>query len=135
LRLCGGGGVQVVGLKLFRSHAFQQKGQQVDLVLFCQSSKNPLKLCDVGSTVIGRQFHSDQQGLGVSLFDLHENIVEVAFDVRRAEAAQAVIRAEFHDDDGRAILLQQSGQTLPSAQRGFSADAGIDELEPGATAI
>lgn len=126
--------MQVVCLKLFRRHAFQQKGQQADPVRFRQSGENILKLCDVGSTIIGRQFHACQQRLGVDMLDLQDHLVQIAFDVRRAEAAQAVVCAEFHDDDGRAILFQQSGKALSSAQRGLAADAGIDDFEPGATA-
>ena len=121
--------MQVVGLELFRRDALQQKRQQRDLVSFRQSGKYVLELRDVGFAVIGRQLHADQQDFGFSLFDLRENIVQVAFDIRRAEAAQAVIRAEFYDDDSRTILFQQLGKPLTPAQRSFSADAGIDDVE------
>ena len=69
------------------------------------------------------------------LIDLHQDLVQVALDVRCAETAQAVVRAQLDDYDRRTVLQQQPGQALPPAQRSLATDAGVNNFEFGAPVI
>ena len=126
LRLCDG--VQIIGLELFRRDTFQKKRNQSHVVSLRQFGVQRFEAGGIVRAVIGWQLHAQQQYLSVCLARLLDKGSEVGFDVRDGCAAQAVIGAEFEDNDAGVVLAKCRGYALASACSGFATDAGIDYL-------
>lgn len=131
VRLCGGGRMQIVGQELFCGNTFEQKRQQRSAVFFCQAREYILKLRDVSCAIIGRQFHADQQHLGLRAFCSFNYVVQIRLGVFDGGAAQPVVRAERHDHDSGAMLLQCPADALLPTRGGFAADAGVHDIKAG----
>ena len=133
--LCGGNRMQVVSLELICGNAFQQEWQHQDAILVREARIDIMELRDVGFSVIRRQPNADQQHFGAGALRLFDDVAQIGLDVPDGSAAQPVIRAEFHDHDSRAMLLQCLGDALPPAGGGLAADAGVHDAESGLRAL
>ncbi len=121
-------GMQVIGLELFRRDTFQQERQHCHAVTLCQFWIQGFEAGGIIQAVIRRQLHAEQQHLGSAAARLLDECSEVGFDVGDGRAAQAIIGAEFEDDDAWLMLAQGCLQASQPAGGGLAADAGVDDL-------
>lgn len=91
-----------------------------------------LEASGIGRTVIGRQAHADQHYFDVAVSGLGDDMIEVVVHVLEWQTAQAVVPAQFHDEDIRVMPVQQWRNAVASPGGGFSADAGVDDPTGGA---
>lgn len=105
--------------------ALHQKRRQRQFVLFCQFQKRFVELACVGVAVVGRHAHANQQHLCLGLLAGADNGFEIFAHGVDAETAQAVVGAERKQHDGRFVLRQCAVDTVKSAERCFTGDAGI----------
>ncbi len=120
--------MQIVRLELVCSNTFKHEREQYNMVFFGKAWKHPVKLCSVGFAVIGWHPHAEQQYLGTCRLALPYDVVQIGLDHRDGRSAQAVIGAQFKNDDGGMMLAQCLGYALAAAGGCLAADAGVDNL-------
>ena len=85
-------------------------GHEGDVVFGGQVAKDLLEGVDVVCAVVGRESDASEQDLDVGCFEGGQHLVEVAAGLVRRQAAQAVVAAEFDDDDFR--VQEQDGTDI-----------------------
>jgi len=70
-----------------------------DVVLGCQVAKDAIEGIDVFLAIVGRQGDAGEQDFNVRAFERGQHLVEVAAGLVGGQTAEAVVAAEFDDDD------------------------------------
>ena len=122
--------MNAVGLKQFGpiTDAREKERHQCDLF----SLRNPLetrgKLFAVGTTVVGRHHHAEQQRLRADLFRRLDHGAKILLGAGQRQAAQGVIAAKLDHDHRRLMPFKQLRQPRLAAGGGLAADAGVDHF-------
>ena len=87
-----------------------------------------MELAGIGWAVIRRNPHPDQQDRGPRLLRREHDGFEVATDVGDRQATQAIVAAQFDDDDRRSMRGQGPGQPGQGAAGRLAARTGIDDM-------
>ena len=128
-RLCRGARMYAVGLHQGRvagGYALEKTGQVMDPGFAAHGFEDLLKTGVVGRAEIGRHAHSDEQNGHRLLFSQLHHLAQVIGALGKTKPAQAIVAAEFDDQVGGIVLIQQTGQPLQSTESRFAANAGID---------
>jgi len=107
-------------------HTVQQERDQFGSELDGQQRKSLAELFGISDAVIGRYSHAEQQHTRLGFPASLDNGGEIALHVLDRQAAQAVVGAEFEDDDGRLVFGEGRRDAAQPATGGFAADTGID---------
>lgn len=123
-----GGGVDSVGL-YGSGHGvdvFIKHGQKRNVIARGDLVVHEVELMDVGGAVVGRERDAGEQDPGMGGEQAGDDVFEIAFCDRQRQAAEAVVAAEFDDDDG-GVHGEDAGQAVDTVLAGVAADAGIDD--------
>jgi hypothetical protein len=86
-----------------------------------------LERLGVFGSVVGRQLHAEQQHARPAFLSLLDDAAEVLLHLRDRQAAQAVVRAQLHDEHGGLVLLQGLPDARSAAAAGIARDARVDD--------
>ena len=123
-----GGGMNAVGLD-GSGHGVDvgvEHGQERDVIARGDLMIHEVELMNVGGAVVGRERDAGEQDFGVRGEQAGDYGFEVAFGDAEGQAAQAVVAAEFDDDDG-GVHGEDAGQAVDGIFGGVAADAGVDD--------
>jgi hypothetical protein len=128
-RLRRGGRMDAVVLEktIVGGDGLQEKRHAGHAVLPRQFIEQRLERCRVGSPVIGRYFHAEQQNPGTRLLRTADDGVQVASNVGNRQSTQPVIAAEFDDHHRGPVRGEGPRQAGERAAGGFAAGTGIDD--------
>ena len=127
--VAGGVGVETVGeVHLGDSaDAFEEERDEGGVVGFGERGEDGGEVADVGFAHARRHRHAGDDDLGGGIFgaDFVDDALEVFLRDGRGESAEAVVAAEFEDEDvhGRA---EDPIDAAEAAGGGFTAEAGVD---------
>ena len=110
----------------------QQERYPGDMVFVREALIDILEVTGIGWAVIGRQAHAEQYYLDIAVQRRGDDMIEVTVHLRERQSAQAVITAQFHDEDIRVMTFQEWEYAAASSGGGFTADAGINHAAGGA---
>jgi len=82
-------------------------GNQGYVVLLGEVAEDLLELLDVVMAVVGRKGNASQQNFDMGVFQSRQHRIEVAASLAERLTAEAVVAAEFNDDDLR--MQEQNG--------------------------
>ena len=105
--------------------AVQHEGQKGAAGIPRHDGEAFAELPGVAAAIVGRDFHAQEHGARARRLRLAGHRGEVAAQAPDRVAAQAVVAAEFDDDDGRPMPRQKLRQARRAAAGRLAADAGI----------
>jgi hypothetical protein len=127
----GGVGVDAVGLVEggVAAYAFEEEGDEGDLIVSGEAGINIVEGGGVGGAHAWGDAHAAEEDLTfwISVADGVDNGLEVGMGGFDGDAAEAVVGAEFEDEDVDG-LTEDPADASQSAGGGFAADAGVDGL-------
>jgi len=131
-----GGGMDAVGLDGAGDvdQVFVDHGHEGGVVLGGQFAEELIELPDVLLAVIGRQRDAGEQRFHMSGFESGEHLVEIAARLGERQAAQAVVAAEFDNDDS-GMQRQNGAQIGDGVFGGCAAGALIDDFVVKAVSV
>src|SRR5271156_1546613 len=86
------------------------------------------KLFRVIGPVVGRYSHSQQQYMGAGRRRQVHHVRQIGAHLRDRQGTQAVVAAQFQDDELGPVQRQGPRQAGQPARGGLAADAGVDDL-------
>ena len=122
-----GGGVGVVGLHVAWDavDVFEEEGDEGNVVSLGEGGVHGVELFDVVGAVAGGKGDASEGDGDVAGLELSEDGGEVGLGLLDGEAAEAVVAAEFHDDD-LGVAGDYAGDAVEAVLGGVAADAGVD---------
>ena len=102
-------------------------GHKGDVCLRGQVAEDLIEGLDVVGPVVGRQGDAGEQNFDVRGFERGQDLIEVAAGLIERQAAQAVVAAEFYNDDFR-MKAQDGEQAGDGIFGGGAAGALVDDL-------
>ena len=129
-RLRRGGGMDAVGLEhgAIAGEALHQERNEFHILLSRNFGEQTLEPARVNRAVIGWNAHSGNHHARAGLAAGLDDGDQIFAGFLERIAAQAVIGAQFDDDDGGMMLRERGGQAGQAAECGIAADAGVDDL-------
>jgi len=106
---------------------FVDHGHKSGVMLCSQLAKELIELLNVILAVVGRQRDAGEQRFHVSGFESGEHLVEIAARLGERQAAQAVVAAEF-DNDNSGMQRQDGAQVGDGVFGGCAAGSLIDDF-------
>lgn len=100
--------------------------QQRHVILGGDAAVHLVELVDIGLPVVGRKGNAGQQHLDVRRAQPAREDVEVALGHVEWKAAQPIVAAEFHNNDGR-MQGEDPRQAVERVFGGVAAHPGIDD--------
>lgn len=123
-----GGGVNAVGLD-GSGHGVDvgvEHRQERDVIARGDLVIHEVELMDVGGAVVGRERDAGEQDFGVRGEQAGDDGFKIAFGDGERQATEAVVAAEFDDDDG-GMHGEDAGQAVDAVLGGVATDAGVDD--------
>ena len=134
ISLGGSVGAVVLHHAVYSIDSFEKEGEQGDVVLLREQGVGLVELADVVGAVIGGERDSGEDDFGSAGLEGGDDLVEVGAGVFDTEAAEAVVAAELHDDNG-GLHGDDGGDAFYSVFGGVSADACVDDSVVVAEAV
>lgn len=106
--------------------AFEDKGQERNLIFFCEQGVGVGELLDVVGAVVGWEGDACEDDPGSAGLESGDDFVEVGAGVFDAQAAQAVVATELHDDDC-GLESEDAVEAFDTVFGGIAADALVDD--------
>lgn len=130
LRLTLGGWMNAVGLHKTVAivNAIQEERHQRRVLLLGNVRIDRRKHLGVAGAIVGRHLHADEQNPGTGLLRQRSHSGDVLARYLGRKAAQAVVAAQFDNDDRRRVVVQKFRQPAQSPIGGFATDAGVGDL-------
>ncbi len=124
-----GGGVGVVGLHVAGDavDVFEEEGQEVQVIFFCERGVHGVEFFDVVGTVVGGEGDAGEGYLGSALLELLDHGGEVGLGLLQGEAAEAVVASELEDDE-LGVAGDDALDAVEAVLGGVAADAGVDDV-------
>jgi hypothetical protein len=104
----------------------EQEGQQGDAIFAGEQGVGVVDLADIVWAVVGRQGYAGEKDLDARLGEGGDDCVEILSGGGDGQAAQAVVAAEFHDDQG-GVEGQHVFEAVDAVFRGITTDSLIDD--------
>ncbi len=111
-----------------------EHGQQGDVVFRCDEMVGLVEGLDVVGAVVRREGYTGEDDFAAGVKQRGDDGIEVAARIRDGEAAEAVVAAEFDNDDSR-VEAQHVLEPVDAVFAGIAADAGVDDFEVVAVAV
>jgi hypothetical protein len=129
-RLRRGGWVDAVTLKhrAIAGEALHEERNEFHILLSGNFGEQALEPARVNRAVIGWNAHAGNHDARAGLAAGLDNCDQVFAGFFERVTAQAVVCAQFDDDDGGLMFRESGGQAVQPADCGVAADAGVDYL-------
>ena len=124
-----GGGVGVVGLHVAGDavDVFEEEGQEANVIFFCERGVHGVEFFDVVGAVVGGEGDAGENDFGAAGLELRDDGGEVGLGLFEGQAAEAVVAAEFYDDELR-LAGEDAGDAVEAILGGVAADAGVEDV-------
>src|ERR1700688_4620476 len=106
----------------------QQEGHQGQFFVARQIAVTQAKLFRVFRAIVGRHPYPQQQYLGARRRREVDHAQQIGAHLRDGQSAQAVIAAQFQNDDLGVMQVERPRQPREAACGGLPANAGVDDL-------
>ena len=124
-----GGGVGVVGLHVAGGavDVLEEEGDEGDAIFFREGGVHGVKFFDVVGAVVGGEGDAGEGDVGSVGLELMEDAIEVGLGLFEGEAAEAVVAAEFNDNDA-GMAGEDAGDAVEAVFGGVAGDAGVEDM-------
>ena len=124
-----GGGVGGVVLHVAGDavDVFEEEGQEADVVLLREGGVHGVEFFDVVGAVAGGEGDAGEDYLGAGFLELVDDAGEVSLGLFEGQAAEAVVAAEFYDDDF-GMAGEDELDAVEAVLGGVAGDAGVDDV-------
>ena len=124
-----GGGVGVVGLHVAGDavDVFEEEGQEAYVIFFRERGVHGVEFFDVVGAVVGGEGDAGENDFGAAGLELRDDGGEVGLGLFEGQAAEAVVAAEFYDDELR-LAGEDAGDAVEAILGGVAADAGVEDV-------
>ena len=103
-----------------------EHGQQRNVIARGDLVIHEVELMDVGLAIVGRERDAGEQYLGVRCDEAGDDGLKIAFGGGERQATEAVIAAEFDDDD-RGVHGEDERESIDAVLGSVAADAGVND--------
>ena len=104
-----------------------EKGwQQCNMTLLGKRFIGAQELFRISHAVIGRQVYAHQQYTCSTVLNEEDHRIQIMLHRSQGQSSQAVVCAQFQNDDCGFLLYQRGRQACQTPGAGFAADTGID---------
>ncbi len=108
-------------------HPVEEKRDEGDWVALGQASIHLFEQLGEAGAVVAGDFDPEQQDFGICRQSLLYRRGQIPLHPGRGNPPQAIIAAQFQNDDVRPMVAQEPGQAAQPAGAGLAADAGVDK--------
>jgi len=109
-----------------QSDTFEKERYQVSVGVCGGVGEGGVEATAVAGAIVGWDVHAEQDDVGPGSGGRLGHGQEVVFDLGHRIAAQAIVAAQFYDDQVGIVGVQGLGESCQAALGGLAADAGVD---------